>query len=63
MELANVHEIFRVHQLEDLDDIRVVELDAAAAGRGVRCVPRDWCRGCKCSGYRNRNWVWVQPRF
>ena len=31
MELANVHEIFRVHQLEELDDIRIVELDAAAA--------------------------------
>lgn len=31
MELANVHEIFRVHQLKELNDIRVVELDAATA--------------------------------
>lgn len=39
MELANVHKIFRVHQLEELDDIRVVELDAAAAeGASNACL-------------------------
>ena len=31
MGLAYVHKIVRMHQLEELDDIRVVELDAAAA--------------------------------